>query len=117
MVEGIISNVRVGQIARGRADRGDVRAVGHGHRNRLVGAVAGRPLCGVEGYTEGHGTPAGADFRYLLEQLGANPAGWRCAFASPNAWNDRVPGMVMHKLLLIPLVPLSPIKPEGENPQ
>ena len=58
-----------------------------------------------------------ADFRYLLEQLGANPAGWRCAFASPNAWNDRVPGMVMHKLLLIPLVPLSPIKPEGENPQ
>ena len=33
----------------------------------------GRPRGGVEGYTEGHDTPAGADFRYLLEQLGANP--------------------------------------------
>ena len=33
----------------------------------------GRPRGGVEGYTEGHGTPAGADFRYLLEQLGASP--------------------------------------------
>ena len=27
----------------------------------------------VDGYTEGHGTPAGAEFRYRLEQLGANP--------------------------------------------
>jgi hypothetical protein len=33
----------------------------------------GRPRGGVEGYTEGHGTPAGADIRYLLEQLGASP--------------------------------------------
>ena len=33
----------------------------------------GRPRGGVVGYTEGHGTPAGADFRYLLEQLGASP--------------------------------------------
>ena len=36
---------------------------------------AARPLGGVESCTEGHGTPAGADFRYLLEQLGANPGG------------------------------------------
>jgi hypothetical protein len=57
---------------RGRADRGDRRAVQKGHQNRLVGNP-GRPPGGVEGYTEGHGTPAGADFRYLLEQLGANP--------------------------------------------
>ena len=34
----------------------------------------GRPRGGVEGYTEGHGTPAGADLRYLLGQLGANPS-------------------------------------------
>ena len=34
----------------------------------------------VEGCTEAHGTPAGADFRYLLEQLGANPTGGaRCS--------------------------------------
>jgi hypothetical protein len=34
---------------------------------------AGRPLGGVEGYTDGYSTPAGADFRYLLKALGANP--------------------------------------------
>lgn len=34
---------------------------------------AGRPLGGVEGYTEGYSTLAGADFRYLLQALGANP--------------------------------------------
>lgn len=33
----------------------------------------GRPLGGVEGYTEGYSTPSGADFRYLLQRLGANP--------------------------------------------
>lgn len=34
---------------------------------------AGRPLGGVEGYTKGYSTLAGADFRYLLKALGANP--------------------------------------------
>lgn len=34
---------------------------------------AGRPLGGIEGYTEGYSTPAGADFRYLLTALGAEP--------------------------------------------
>ena len=34
---------------------------------------AGRPLGGVEGYTEGCSTLAGADFRYLLKVLGAEP--------------------------------------------
>jgi hypothetical protein len=33
------------------------------------------------------------------------------------ARSDRVPGTVMRKLLLIALVALSPIKPEGEDPQ
>ncbi len=34
---------------------------------------AGRPLGGVEGYTEGDSTLSGADFRYLLTVLGAGP--------------------------------------------
>ncbi|MFZ0089986.1 MAG: phage tail tip lysozyme [Solirubrobacteraceae bacterium] len=34
---------------------------------------AGRPLGGVEGYREGYSTLSGADFRYLLQALGANP--------------------------------------------
>jgi hypothetical protein len=34
---------------------------------------AGRPLGGIDGYTEGYSTLAGADFRYLLKALGANP--------------------------------------------
>lgn len=33
----------------------------------------GRPLGGVEGYTQGYSTLAGADFRYLLKTLGASP--------------------------------------------
>jgi hypothetical protein len=74
----------------------------------------GRPRGGVEGYTEGHGTPAGADFRYLLEQLGAE--GWRSAFASPIGWKDGVCGTVMRKPLLIPFVALSPIKPGRREP-
>ena len=36
---------------------------------------------------------------------------------SPNGWNDGVCGTAMRRLMLIPLVALSPIKPEGENPQ
>ena len=52
----------------------------------------GWPRGGVEGYTEGHGTPAGADLPYLLEQLGANPGGWRCAFASPPLGTTVYPG-------------------------
>ena len=35
----------------------------------------------------------------------------------PNAWNDGVCGTPMRELMLIPLVALSPIKPEGVNPQ
>ncbi|MBV9048436.1 MAG: hypothetical protein JOY58_09220 [Solirubrobacterales bacterium] len=35
--------------------------------------AAGRPLGGVEGYTEGYSTLSGADFRYLLTALGAHP--------------------------------------------
>ncbi len=58
---------------RGRADPGDIRAVQNGHQIGWWAPNPGQPRGGVEGYTEGHGTPAGADFRYLLEQLGANP--------------------------------------------
>ena len=71
--EEIVPNVGVGPDCRGRADRGDVRAVHNGHQIGWWAPNPGRPRGGVEGYTEGHGTPAGADFRYLLEQLGANP--------------------------------------------
>ena len=75
--------------------------------------LAGRSA-GSKATPKGMARPLGADFRYLLEQLGANP-GDGAGRSLPNAWKDRVPGAVMRKLLLIALVALSPIKPEGEN--
>ena len=97
--------------------RGDVRAVGHGRRNRLVGAVAGRTLCGWKATPKGMARPPAPTCPACSSSLEANPGGWRCALASRNAWSDRGAGMVMHKPLLIPHVALSPIKPEGENPR
>lgn len=71
--EEIIPNVGVGQtVAAGQT----VATFAPSRTGIKIGGWAanpGRPRGGVEGYTEGHGTPAGADFRYLLEQLGANP--------------------------------------------
>jgi len=44
---------------------------------------AGRPLGGVEGYSEGYSTLSGADFRDMLQQLGANP-GSGAGFSIPH---------------------------------
>lgn len=44
----------------------------------------------------------------------SEPRGVALGFASPNGWNDGVRGTVMRKLMLMAL---SPVKPEGENPQ
>jgi hypothetical protein len=54
---------------------------------------AGRPLGGVEGYTEEHGTPAGADFRYLLEQLEANPGDGAGRSLPPTLGTTVYPGL------------------------
>ena len=96
--------------------RGDVRAVGHGHRNPLVGAVAGRTLCGWKATPKGMARPPAPTCPACSSSLERIP-GDGAARSLRNAWSDRVPGMVMRKLLLIPLVALSPIKPEGENPR
>ena len=102
---------------RGRADRGDIRAVQNGHQNRLVGAEPwpaarrGGRLHRRAWHARRRGLPVPARAAW------SEPEGWRSAFASPNGWNDGVCGTVMRKLMLIPLVALSPIKPEGENPQ
>ena len=115
--EEIIPNVGAGQTV---AARQTVATFAPSRAGIKIGWWApnpGRPRGGVEGYTEGRGTPAGADFRYLLEQLGANPRDGARRSPAPNGWNDGVCGTVMRKPLLIPLVALSPIKPEGENRQ
>ena len=73
LVGGIIPNVGVGQTV---AARQTVATFAPSRTGIEIGWWApnpGRPRGGVEDYTEGHCTPAGADFRYLLEQLGANP--------------------------------------------
>ena len=62
-----------GADGRGRAGGRDVRAVGHRHRDRLVGGRTAATRWDTRATQEGLATNAGADFRYLLQALGANP--------------------------------------------
>ena len=101
---------------RGRADRRDIRAVQNGHQTRLVGAEP-RPTARRGGrlhrrawHARRRGLPVPA------RPAWSEPEGRRSAFAR-DGWNDGVRGTVMRELMLIPLVALSPTKPEGENPQ
>ena len=88
----MISNVGVGQIAPAGQTVAMFALSGTGIEIGWWALFAGRPLCGVEGYTEGHGTPAGADFRYLVEQLGANPGGGAARSLPPALGTTVYPG-------------------------
>ena len=73
---------------RGRADRGDHRAVQNGHQDRLVGAEPwpaarqGGRLHRRAWHARRRGLPVPARAAW------SEPEGWRSAFASPNGWND-----------------------------
>ena len=75
------------------------RRLGVGQTVAARQTVAGRAARGGRAAPKRIGMPAGADLRCLLEQLGANPRGWRSVFASPNGWNDGVRGTVVRKLV------------------
>ena len=71
-----IPNVGVGQTVAGGQTVATKAPSRTGIKNRLVGAepwLAARRRGAVESYTEEHGTPAGGEFQYLLEQVGAKP--------------------------------------------